>query len=142
LTFLFTYPGTPCLFYGDEIGLSGRLDPECRQPFPWDEEKWNHDLRNFIKKLISLRNSHKALRTGTYTGLWSADGVYAFKRGLEDEIFLVALNSSENASTISIEGLGSSARTSKILFGHAEFKINGANIQMTIPPRSGVVIQI
>ena len=142
LTFLFTYPGTPCLFYGDEIGLSGQQDPECRQPFPWNEEKWNHDLRNFIKKLITLRNSHKALRTGTYTGLFSADGVYAFKRGVENENFLIALNSSENTGTITIEGVGSSSGTGKILFGHAEFKINRANIQLTIPPRGGVVIQI
>ena len=122
--------------------MSGRQDPECRQSFPWDEKKWNHDLRNFIKKLIALRNSHKAFRTGTYTGLWSAEGVYAFKRGLEDEIFLIVLNSSEKASTITIEGMGSSSGTGKILFGHAEFKINGANIQLTIPSRSGVVIQV
>jgi cyclomaltodextrinase / maltogenic alpha-amylase / neopullulanase len=142
LTFIFTYPGTPCLFYGDEIGLSGRQDPECRQPFPWDKEKWNHDLYNFIKKLIALRGTHKALRIGTYTGLWSADGVYAFKRGLDDENFLITLNSSDNAGTITIEGLKSNSGTSKILFGHAEFKVNEANIKLTIPPRSGVVIQI
>ncbi len=49
LMFIFTYPGAPCIFYGDEIGLYGRHDPECRQPFPWDEFKMESRLARFYK---------------------------------------------------------------------------------------------
>ena len=53
--FLFTYPGAPCIYYGDEIGLTGGHDPECRRSFPWDESRWNHDILAHVKKLIALR---------------------------------------------------------------------------------------
>ncbi len=35
-TFLLTFIGTPCLFYGDEVGLTGGMDPECRKCMPWE----------------------------------------------------------------------------------------------------------
>ena len=60
LSFLFTYPGAPCIFYGDEIGLSGRHDPECRQPFPWDPARWNSELLDFVKSLVTLARSMRS----------------------------------------------------------------------------------
>jgi cyclomaltodextrinase len=47
LAFLFqmAYPGVPCIYYGDEIGLAGGPDPDCRRAFLWDEpETWDRDL--------------------------------------------------------------------------------------------------
>ena len=35
--FVMTYPGAPCIYYGDEIGLTGGVDPMCRKAFPWDQ---------------------------------------------------------------------------------------------------------
>ena len=79
LTFMLTFSGAPCIFYGDEIGLSGRHDPECRQSFPWDKSRWNTELLDYVKGLIALRKSYEVLRRARYTALL-ADGVYAFKR--------------------------------------------------------------
>ena len=62
--FMLTYPGAPCIYYGDEIGLDGRHDPDCRKAFPCDENRWNHDLRDFFKRCIALRWAHPALRRG------------------------------------------------------------------------------
>jgi glycosidase len=45
--FQFGYPGAPAIYYGDEIGLTGGKDPECRGAFPWDEKHWNNDLRQW-----------------------------------------------------------------------------------------------
>jgi alpha-glucosidase len=142
LTFIFTYPGTPCIFYGDEIGLTGRQDPECRQPFPWDEAQWNHNLRDFVKKLAKLRKTYKTLRVGSYKSLFASDGVYAFERRSTDDAYVIALNSSEDGHTLDINGVGSSSGMSKKLFGQAEFKTMNKNIQLTLPPRCGVVIQV
>jgi len=69
--FLFTYPGAPCIYYGDEIGLDGGADPECRKSFPWDETRWDHDLRDYLKKLIVLRKENPALRRGSLLRLAS-----------------------------------------------------------------------
>ena len=32
-----TLPGAPCIYYGDEVGMEGGHDPDCRRAFPWDE---------------------------------------------------------------------------------------------------------
>ena len=139
LTFIFSYPGAPCIFYGDEIGLTGRHDPDCRKSFVWDERKWNKGLRDFVKELISVRNSNKALRWGNYTRLYSEDKVYAFGRSLDGEQIAVALNSSEAARTIHLDNVNLMHGTGRILFGRAEFHTERSPLQLTIPPRSGVI---
>lgn len=37
LTLLYMLPGAPCIFYGDEVGLEGGRDPDCRRCMPWNE---------------------------------------------------------------------------------------------------------
>jgi neopullulanase len=83
--FQMTYPGAPCIYYGDEIGLMGGNDPDCRRTFPWDERRWNHSMRSYVKQCIALRRAHPALRRGDYTHLYVSGDVYAFGRRLADE---------------------------------------------------------
>ena len=141
LTFLFTYPGAPCIFYGDEIGLEGKHDPDCRKSFPWDESKWNQNLRDFVKELIALRKSNKVLRWGKYERLYSADNIFAFTRSLNDKKIIVVLNAAETARTIKLDGMDLGRREKNILFGQAEFHGEGKTIQLTVPPRSGVILK-
>ncbi len=54
LFLLFIQPGAPCIYYGTEAGLSGGIEPKCREAFPWNET-WPEDLRSFIRSLSSLR---------------------------------------------------------------------------------------
>ncbi len=92
ITALFTYIGVPCVYYGDEIGLEGREDPDCRRTFPWDESLWNHDLREYYHGLIQLRKSEKVLQEGAFLTLFAEDDVYAYARVLEDEAIITVLN--------------------------------------------------
>ena len=57
LCILFFFVGIPCVYYGDEIGMEGGYDPDCRRGFLWDEAKWHIELREHIKMLSSLRTS-------------------------------------------------------------------------------------
>ena len=100
--FLFTYPGAPCLYYGDEIGMEGARDPDCRRSFPWDESKWDRDLREYVKKCIALRKAHPALRRGTYHRLFAHDSVYVFGRWLDQEKIVIAFNASSRTHTIDV----------------------------------------
>jgi cyclomaltodextrinase / maltogenic alpha-amylase / neopullulanase len=67
--FQFAYPGAPAIYYGDEVGMEGGKDPDCRRAFPWDSSQWNHNLLNWAKMLIALRKSNPALRQGNYIPL-------------------------------------------------------------------------
>ncbi len=100
--FLFTYVGAPCIYYGDEVGLFGGPDPACRGAFPWDEKNWDHELRDFVKRLAALRHAHPALRRGTYHQLFAKDDIYAFARCTADETVIVVINAGSDATIADI----------------------------------------
>jgi glycosidase len=60
-TMLFLLPGSPCLYYGTEVGMAGGGDPECRGPMVWQEERQDRELLAFFKALIALRGEHRGL---------------------------------------------------------------------------------
>ena len=55
-------PGMPCLYYGDDAGLTGMGDPFCRLTYPWGRE--DTELRSAIRAIIRHRNATEALKTG------------------------------------------------------------------------------
>ncbi len=61
---LFTLPGAPAIYYGDEIGMEGGGDPDCRRPMIWDENRWDKELLSYIRNLIKARARLKALKYG------------------------------------------------------------------------------
>lgn len=100
--FVLTYPGAPCIYYGDEIGLTGGKDPDCRKTFPWDENAWNSDLRDQLKSFIALRNANPVLRAGTYKVIYAHDGVIAYTRQNEQKTMLIVLNANDTPKTITL----------------------------------------
>ena len=100
--FQMTYPGAPSIYYGDEIGMEGRHDPDCRRGFPWDEQQWDQELRADVQRYIALRKAYPALRRGDFTWLLASDGVVAYVRRLGAEIALVVLNSNRRPVTLDL----------------------------------------
>lgn len=143
--FLFTYLGAPCVYYGDEIGMEGGPDPECRKAFPWSEEKWNHNLRSYMKELIHLRNTNEVLRRGSYTQLFSDHDVIAYFRQLEGETVLIVLNAGSQERSIEIDTgkTGVSVGGSKTLYGSARVTVIDGRVQIAnLARRQGIVFQI
>ncbi|WP_299486362.1 glycoside hydrolase family 13 protein [Acaryochloris sp. IP29b_bin.137] len=99
---LFTFPGAPCIYYGDEVGLPGGIDPDCRRSFP-NEADWDLDLQALHQQLIQLRQTYPALRTGDYQVLKATKEGYVFSRCLEDEMLIVAVNTSSQAISITLD---------------------------------------
>lgn len=60
-------PGMPMIYYGDEIGMEGKGDPDCRRGMIWDETRQDHKLLNYYKKWINIRKNSKALQKGSTT---------------------------------------------------------------------------
>ena len=73
---LLTYPGAVSIYYGDEVGLEGAIDPDSRRGFP-AESDWDRELLEIHRQLITLRHQHPALRTGDYRVLYAQDSVYS-----------------------------------------------------------------
>ena len=139
------YPGAPAIYYGDEIGLPGGKDPDCRRAFPWDESQWHPGLRDELKKLIAIRKSTPALRRGVYHHLASESHgvVFAFARRLGEECVLVALNMGAAPCHLSVPvaSLGwGDGRVLHSLRDVGEYTVSGDALSLDLPALSGVWI--
>ncbi len=89
--FLFTAPGVPCVFYGDELGMDGREELALRGPMPWQAPP--ADGRDFFRQLIALRRSHPVLVYGAFRVVETRDeGLVVFQRRDRGGAITVALN--------------------------------------------------
>ncbi|WP_084571257.1 alpha-amylase family glycosyl hydrolase [Deinococcus misasensis] len=118
---LFTVPGIPQIYYGNEIGMYGGTDPDNRRDMPswaWTDTgratggagflaggatpKYTYD---YTKKLVTIRKSNEALWKGTYTELWRPNGgqnVMAYYRGSGTNRIIVVLNTSTTTANINV----------------------------------------
>jgi len=143
--FLFTFIGAPCIYYGDEVGLDGGPDPECRKSFPWDESRWNQGLHAYMKDLIHLRNAHPALRRGSYKRIFSDNDALAFIRQYMGETYLVVINagSKERQLHLDLTQTGVSSRAVESLFGLGRATLEGGSLCIEhLPSRQGVVYRL
>ncbi len=143
VVFQMTYPGAPCVYYGDEIGMEGGKDPDNRRAMPWDETKWNQTSRAFYRAAIALRRRRAVLRRGDYRTL-AADnqtGIYAYLRSYKAERALVVFNRSDHTSkvTIPIAKVGAGAWQTWLSAGATSTR-NGAGITLTLQNRGFVVV--
>lgn len=144
--FMFAYPGIPSIYYGDEIGLEGGKDPDCRRAFPWDDAQWNHALLARVKKLAAVRQAAPELRRGEFSRLLVTENthIYAFARSLERSHILVILNasSSPTSARIPVAGLGlENGRVLKDLLGGQEISVSEDELQITLNAHSGVYLR-
>ena len=116
VAFQMMYVGSPMFFYGDEAGMWGANDPDCRKPMIWpgqsyEAERFNpdqtthaadavvfdRDLFNWYKKFIGIRQQYSSLRLGSFHTLETSDAkkLYAFKRTLGNENVIVVINRSD-----------------------------------------------
>ncbi|MBK5201500.1 MAG: glycoside hydrolase family 13 protein [Spirochaetaceae bacterium] len=92
---MYLLPGMPSLYYGDEIGLDGKLNcvENWRYPMEWDSSKWNMNLFNNFKALGKLRLDYSnILATGTYGFLDTDDNMMSFTRSMKNNTLLLVLN--------------------------------------------------
>jgi len=142
--FQMTYPGAPCIYYGNEIGMMGGRDPDNRVPFPWDESKWDHDLRKTIKSYAHTRLSQPVLRTGEYIPVFAEGRHLAFLRLLESQRLLVVLNAGDSLWDLNIpveSVLEDGLEMEDLLEGNGAIVEEGFLRKCTLSPWQGAIFQ-
>lgn len=157
-------PGMPCVYYGDEVGMHGLLDPFNRMPYHVRDE----DMRQYYGTLMQLRQKNDALKTGhcvfyeqgnDLLGIlrYCIDGQDAFGNLVQDGMFLTLINRGREAQSIAAdlfageELLPGAHREAfrELDFDRAVcaltnevYPVNEGLIQATIPPESIRILEI
>ena len=119
-----TMPGAPMVYYGDEAGMWGGDDPDCRKPMVWkglkyetesadplgrkrpaDPVKFNSDLFNWYKKLIHLRDYNKALSLGDlkFFSIDNKNKILGYSRTLDGKTFYVIINNNSVSKELNLD---------------------------------------
>jgi glycosidase len=143
----FTLPGLVMIYYGDEIGMSGGMDPMNRGPMRWDESSWNHEINHLYRQLISLRGSRNEFQGGSFVDLseWLDNGVAGYVRlGAADprEYSIVFVNPTHDYKRftvyVSIPHMFSDMELEDVFSGARVRSMAGA-LQIELAPVSGAL---
>ncbi len=132
---LFTFPGAPMIYYGDEAGMEGFEDPLNRGTYPWGRE--DAAIRSLYAGLGRLRRDHPALRRGEFRWLRGNDALLAFSRTVENETLSVVLNAGDRPASIT---LPTEKETCRDLLSGGTFLPREGRLDLTVPPMTGCLL--
>jgi glycosidase len=126
--FMFTFCGSPAIYYGDEIGLEGHHDPDCRRCMIWDETDQDLELKTFFKDLIKIRKNNSDFTLVDIKWINNKDNLLVYQK---NETIIIINNNNEprefelNQKLINLEN-NVEEHISKLLiesYGYSIFKI-------------------
>lgn len=146
-----TFPGAPCVYYGDEIALRGtkrydrpHRDQDARWLFPWhDRSVWDHDVLQHVRGLIALRRRYAALRTGEFLQVLAEGAHYALLRRDAVDTLLVVLNVSETGAEVGVPvqpHVRNGASLEVVFGGAGQVTADDGQVRVHVPARSGLVL--
>lgn len=131
---LIGFPGTPCIYYGDEVGLDGGHDPDNRRCMPWDEREWDRDMRAFHQKLIGIRKRSEALKHGGFQVLHAAGDLIAFQRqSLAEQLIVVVFRGADGMPAVELDMVLADiadGRTLTDLLGGEQYVVNNGRLRL------------
>jgi glycosidase len=160
--FQMAYVGAPMVYYGDEAGMWGANDPDCRKPMIWPDKQYGHEIfqpdqtkkKNYdkvevnnallehYKKLIHIRNENIALQLGNIETVLMEDKkeLYAFSRDYNGEKIIVVLNNSTKTQKAEIKTLANS-KWRDLLNSDVKYQSNKSKLNISVPPKWGVILK-
>jgi glycosidase len=159
----FTFIGSPQIWNGEESGMWGADDPDCRKPLVWDDieyedEKANFNpgrtrpvdvvktdtaLRSFYKRLSLMRRNNPVLIYGElrFTIADDRNMVLAYSRLMADAKIDVVFNRSDSARIINIPVLKDGDFEDLLSPGGEVYRSNGRKIEISLEPLTGIVLR-
>lgn len=132
---MFTFPGSPTLYYGDEMDMEGFEDPFNRGAYPWGTG--GHELLPHFTRLGRLRRDIPALRRGAIRWLYTSGPLLAFARELPEERTVTVANASAESQSLTLPWPAPQALDR--LSGQS-FSAEGGVLSLTLPPYGGVLL--
>ena len=140
LALMFTLPGSPNIYYGTELGMTGGDDPANRAPMRWDLVTRENETLGWVKRLIGIRKSHPSLKYGDFQAL-QTDKLIAFTRTtgkLRENAIIVVNPTAKKVAETFAHRIGNLMSWQEI-----EDQISGEKIlqkvgtmSVTVPPKS------
>jgi cyclomaltodextrinase / maltogenic alpha-amylase / neopullulanase len=138
----FFLPGVPCLYYGDELGMTGNHDPDNRAAMPWQaEQHWNHPLRDYIKGLLSLYRQHPALRRGIFKPLYAKGKLAVLERKLDANHAVVIVNAEDSSTSLNVPVTANNGSYQDVL-SQETFQIKNQHLTGEVQARSGHLVML
>ena len=132
---LYTFPGSPTVYYGDEAGMEGYEDPLNRRTFPWGAE--DEELLRWYRKLGQLRGGRPSLQRGDICYLYADGSGLALRRQWDGEVTTAAMNSGKEPLTMTLSWphpIATDAMTGQ------QFLADHGTVRLILPPVSGVLL--
>ncbi|MBE5754374.1 MAG: glycoside hydrolase family 13 protein [Clostridiales bacterium] len=118
----FTLCGVPCIYYGDEAGMQGYIDPLNRRTYPWGKE--NKELISWYKFLGNIRKEYSCFAGGKFKEVYADNGAFIFERIDENAELLIAVNLSKEPLSLSFDGVLTDLISNKEFDGGVDLKEN------------------
>ncbi|WP_409304616.1 glycoside hydrolase family 13 protein [Peribacillus sp. SCS-155] len=143
-TILLTFMGSPCIYYGDEVGLTGEMDPGCRKCMEWDADKQNLNLFQHIQSLIHLRHTEKLLANEgefEFIDTSSNEQILGYRKYSQDRSVIVLANPTEERQQFTLPPslLG---MTATVLSSSSEQKISSETDTFDIERFGHIIVSL
>lgn len=132
---LFTFPGAPTIYYGDEAAMEGWEDPFNRSTYPWGKE--DSDLKARFTLLGNLRKNRTSLQTGKIRYLYSNKSLLVYAREDKDEYSVTLVNASDQEIPFFLPWTG--ALATDLLTGTV-YEANSGTLELILPPYGGLLL--
>lgn len=159
----YTFVGAPHIYNGDEVGMWGADDPDCRKPIVWDDLKYEDekanfdskkprpvdvvkpdmDLFSFYQELIKMRRENPVLSTGDVKFLLADDAkmVLAYSRSNSESEIIAVFNRSGKEQTVLIQVKDPVKYIELLKQSGNSFKPAGEGLEITLQPISAIVLK-
>lgn len=133
---LFTFPGSPTVYYGDEAGMEGWEDPFNRACYPWGWE--DTELKAWFARLAHLRLDRPALQSGQLHWCWTAGPILAFARELNGQLLTTVINAADTPQSLTLPWSGAAPRD--LLTGAVLSPADNV-LPLTLLPHQGLLLE-